>query len=185
MAENKMDVSTFLANFQGGGLRPNRFKVVMTFPQEAGGQAAATKVSFTCKSATVPPSTLGVATPSYQGRQAKIPGDREFQPWNITIMLDTDFINRDAFEKWSDAMNGHASNVAMPGWSNPSRTFATAEVYLLGAEGNTLRKYVLHGAWPSNVGEVQLGWDQNNQIAEMPVTMEYQYWTSDAVADAT
>ena len=184
MAQNQVDVSSFIANFQGGGLRPSRYKVILSFPSEVGGAQTALKVSFTCKATTVPASTVGVAIAPYMGRQIKLAGDREFMDWNITVLLDTDFASRDAFEVWSDNMNGHASNVAIPGWGNPSSYMANAEVHLLDAEGNTVRTYILEGTWPTSVGEINLGYDQTNQIAEMQVTLAVQNWKRAGLAGA-
>ena len=177
---NNMDVSSFLSNFNGGGLRPNLYKVVLTFPNEVGGNTAATKIGFSCKATTVPASQLGICEAPYMGRVAKLAGDRIFEDWNITVMLDTDLVSRDAFETWSDLINGHVSNVAIPGWGNPSSYMASAEVYLLDREGNTLRTYNLRGTFPTNVGQIQLGWDMNNQISEMEVTLAVQDWQSEA-----
>lgn len=174
---NNVDVNSFIANFQGGGLRPNLYKVIVTFPTEVGGAQAATKVAFTCKAATVPASNLGIAVAPYMGREVKLAGDRTFDDWNITVMLDSDLVNRDAFEVWSDLANGHVSNVAIPGWGNPTKYMATAEVHLINREGKTIRTYTLEGTWPTVVGEISLGWDNNNQIAEMPVTLAVQYWS--------
>lgn len=183
MANNNMDVSSFISNFQGGGLRPNLFKVVLTFPNEVGGQQASNKIMFSCKATSLPASQIGVVNAPYMGRVAKFAGDRVFDDWNITVLLDTDMISRDAFEKWSDLVNGHVSNVAIPGWGNPSNYMASAEVYLLDREGNTVQKYTIQGTFPINVGEIQLAWDSNDQIAELPCTMAVQYWTSESTTN--
>lgn len=177
MAQNNLDVDSFIANFQGGGLRPNLYRVVITFPSEVGGAQAATKVGFTCKATSVPASNLGVAITPYMGREVKLAGDRTFEDWNIEVMLDTDLVTRDAFEVWSDLANGHVSNVAIPGWGNPTKYMATAEVHLIDREGNTIRTYTLEGTFPTNIGEIQLAWDNNNQVSTMNVTMAVQYWS--------
>ena len=183
MANNNMDVGSFISNFQGGGLRPNLYKVILTFPTEVGGQQAATKISFSCKATTIPASQIGVVNAPYMGRVAKFAGDRTFDDWNITVMLDTDMVSREAFEKWSDLVNGHVSNVAIPGWGNPSNYMASAEVYLLDREGKTIQTYTIEGTFPINVGEIQLAWDSNDQIAELPVTMGCQYWKSQMISN--
>ena len=91
------NISNFIANMSGGGLRPNLFRVIITFPNEVGGAQASQKISFTCKSATLPSSQLGVVNAPYMGRVAKFAGDRVFDDWSISVLLDTDLISRDAF----------------------------------------------------------------------------------------
>ena len=177
------NISNFIANMKGGGLRPNLFRVILAFPNEVGGAQAAQKISFTCKAASLPASQLGIVNAPYMGRVAKFAGDRVYDDWNITIILDTDLISRDAFEKWSDLVNGHVSNIAIPGWGNPSNYMASGQVELLDREGKAIRTYKIEGTWPVNVGEVQLAWDSNDQVAEMPVQLAVQYWSSEATTN--
>lgn len=177
MAE--LGINSFLANFQGGGLRPNLYKVILTFPAAVGGAQASFKASFSCKATEIPASQLGVAEAWYMGRPAKFAGDRTFDDWNITVLLDNDMIVRDAFEAWSDSINANEGNIAIPGWGNPSNYMAQGKVVLIDREGNEGKTYTIESCWPTNVGVVQLAWDQQNQIAEMPVTMAVNWWKSD------
>jgi len=64
-------VSQFLANFKGGS-RPNRFRVMIDFPQGIGGNNVARKLSFSCKASKIPGSTIGTAKAAYMGRELKI-----------------------------------------------------------------------------------------------------------------
>ena len=68
----------FTSNFSGGGARPNRYEVILTFPNGIGSVREAQKISFTCRSASIPASTLGQAPAYYKGRQIKLPGDKEW-----------------------------------------------------------------------------------------------------------
>lgn len=173
-------VSDFLANFTGGGARPNLYRVEMTFPPALGlGGDAATKLGFTCKAASIPASTLGVAPVPFMGRTVKLAGDKEWDDWSITVINDTDFVVRDAFEVWIDRINGHESNVAIAGLSNPRNYFAEATVYQMGREGEDLKKYRITGMWPNNLGEITLGYDQNDQVEEYTVSFAINEWKTD------
>lgn len=174
-------ISDFLSNFQGGGYRPNRYEVVMTFPNGVpNNTAAATKIGFTCKAASIPGSNMGVAEVPYMGRMAKIPGDKTWDDWNVTILLDTDFISRDVFERWHDLILGFDSNVATQGFANPITAFAQAQVYAKDRYDNIIKRYVVKSMWPTTIGEVTLGYDQNDQIAEFQCTFAINGWKSEA-----
>nr|DAM80095.1 MAG TPA: Baseplate wedge protein [Caudoviricetes sp.]DAU66042.1 MAG TPA: Baseplate wedge protein [Bacteriophage sp.]DAN41514.1 MAG TPA: Baseplate wedge protein [Caudoviricetes sp.]DAR16535.1 MAG TPA: Baseplate wedge protein [Caudoviricetes sp.]DAS75979.1 MAG TPA: Baseplate wedge protein [Caudoviricetes sp.] len=175
MAAN-LGLDNFLANMQGGGLRPNLFKVILAFPAQVANQQAAFKLQFTAKATSIPASNLGVAIAPYMGREAKFAGDRTFDDWNITVLLDTDMVSRDAFTAWSDAMNGHVDNVALAGWGNPSSYMGSGEVHLLNREGETVKVYNIKGTFPTVVGEINLDWATNNAIAEFPVTMAVNWF---------
>lgn len=171
-------VNGFIANFQGGGARPNLYNVVLTFPPSLPAGLASVKASFTCKAASLPSSNMGMAQVPYMGRQVKLAGDKTFDDWTITIVNDTDFSVRDTFERWLDYINGHVSNVAFPGWGNPTNYFASAQVIQLDREDRPIKSYSMDAIFPLNVSEIQLGFDQNDVVEEFSVTLAVNYWRS-------
>lgn len=176
-------VFDFLANFRGGGARPNRYEVILTFPAGVpNGVFAAEKISFTCTAATIPASMMGVAIVPYKGRQVKIPGDKTFDDWNVTIALDNDWLGRSVFERWHDLILGFRTNVADDGMINPIASFARAQVRQLDRADQIVQQYEVEGMFPSMVGEVQLGYDQNDMVALQPVTFAINNWSSDVTS---
>lgn len=171
-------VNGFIANFQGGGARPNLYNVVLTFPASLPVGLASVKAAFTCKAASLPSSNLGMAQVPFMGRAVKLAGDKVFDDWNISIINDTDFSVRNAFELWSNYINGNMGNVSAPGWGNPTNYFAYADVIQLDREDRAIKSYRMEGLFPVNVGEIQLGFDQNDVIEEFPVTLACNYWRS-------
>lgn len=173
----------FLANFQGGGFRPNRYRVVLSFPQAVPNTlAATTKAGFTCKATSIPSTMLGTAEVYFMGRPVKIPGDKTWDDWTVSIYMDTDFVTRDAFETWHDLILGFESNTASEGMANPVNAFATAQVHALNRYDEIVKTYDLDGIWPTQVGEVTLGFDQNDQVAEFPVTFAVNGWKAATIA---
>ncbi len=173
-------VSNFLANFRGGGARSNRYKIILTFPASIPrGLDAATKIGFTAKAAAIPSSSLGVIDVPYMGRQVKIPGDKVWADWNVTVLLDQDYQGRSVFEAWHNQILGFDSNVASAGMQDPSNAFARAKVQMLDRMDRVVRTYDLEGIWPSEVGEVTVGYDQNDQIMEQQITFAVNGWASD------
>lgn len=172
-------IHDFLANFQGGGLRPNRYEVILTFPGSVDAGTASKKISFTCKAAAIPASNMGVIDVPYMGRQVKVPGDKVWDDWTVQIILDNDLLGRKVFERWHDQLLGFDSNVAQPNMINPSNSFATAIVNALDRADRVIATYTVKDMFPSQVGEVVLGYDQNDQVAEQPVTFAINGWESD------
>ena len=99
------DIYGFLANFQGGGARPNRYEVMLTFPRTLGSTAIGQQISFTCKATSIPASNIGEAIAPYKGRQIKVPGDTTFDDWSVTVLVDNDFNSKSVFEEWLNLMN--------------------------------------------------------------------------------
>ena len=180
MTASAMD---FLANFQGGGFRPNRYRVVLSFPQAVPNTlAATTKAGFTCKATSIPSTMLGTAEVYFMGRPVKIPGDKTWDDWTVSIYMDTDFVTRDAFETWHDLILGFESTTAREGMATTVNAFATAQVHALNRYDEIVKTYDLDGIWPTQVGEVTLGFDQNDQVAEFPVTFAVNGWKAATIA---
>ena len=175
------NVNSFLANFTGGGARANRYEVMIGFPNflNIRDTAVQQKISFTCKAASIPASELGEAVVPYKGRQIKVPGDRTFGDWTVTIVIDNDFKGRDVFEEWSGGMLGNTSNVTRSANEvNPAQIFGQAQVHLLDRHDKIIKRYQITGIWPVSVDQVTIGYDQNDQVMEQNVTFAINNWES-------
>lgn len=161
-----------ITNFQralgGDGARPNLFEVrIPVFGEE---------MSFMAKAAQIPGSTLGVVEQPYFGRMLKLPGNRVFSEWTVTILNDEDFLIRRRLEDWSQRINSHEENAAAGLYD--SYVF-DAEVIHYGKETQPLPRgtYYFKGMWPQDISPIDLDWGNNDVIEEYTVTFQYQYWT--------
>lgn len=170
--------------------RSNLFKVSLDFPTEAatiGGKKteagdANKTAKFFCRAAQMPASTIGVIEVPVQGRTYKIPGDRTFEPWTITVMNDRNQKLRRSFERWINLMNNAKKNRSnykgLTYFSNP--TVDLLSKYAKGEEGDdgyTIKKYKFHHCYPSNISSMDLDANANDQIMEFTVEWQYAYWT--------
>lgn len=167
-----MNVQDFVANFKEAA-RPNRFRVEITFPGFAGG--ANRRDSFFIQAASLPPSNLGVLNVPFMGRQVPLPGDRTFEPWNITVINDNDFVIRDKMERWSNAINSHEGNIREAGDAHLD-IVGSANIYQLGKNDVELKEYRMPMLWPQTVGEITMDWSSNDALATYTVTLQYAYW---------
>ena len=170
------NINDFKNQFTAGGVRPNLFKVQVAGIDE--------KLLFTCRAASVPAMTVGNIDVSYQGRKVKLAGDRTFAEWQITVYNDEDLTIRKQFEVWNNLLNLHAENVRA-GASNidggfPNSYKRDCTVYQFDKKGNQISDYNLVGAYPSEVGAMEVAWDTNDSIQEFTVTFQYDYFTSNS-----
>lgn len=171
----------FTSNFSGGGARPNRYEVILTFPNGIGSVRESQKISFTCRTASIPSSNLGVAPAYYKGRQIKLPGDKEWDDWTISVYVDSDFVSRKVFERWHENLLSYRDNVTAAGWQAPIRGMATAQVNQLDREDNIVASYTVEGIWPTAVAEIALAYDSNDTLMEQSVTFAVNGWRSNLV----
>ena len=174
-------VNEFRSQMVGDGARPNLFEVSMPFPVFSAPGDAQSKLTFMCKSAQLPGSTVGVVPVNYFGRELKFAGNRTFADWNITIINDEDFIVRNAFERWMNGINSHNLNVRNPLASAPSGYSVDADVVQFGKKGDRIKRCRFVGIYPTDLTAIDLDWGSNDTIEEFSVNLTYQWW--DAVED--
>lgn len=173
-----LEITRFQARFRDG-VRPNLFKVTLHFPPGLTGFTDAGRDSeLLVKGASLPQSTLPQIEVPYLGRQLKIPGDRIFPEWTITVFNHQDFALRDAFESWMNVLNSHLGNV---GAVDPANYFSDAEVEQLDRNGDVLSTYLIKDMWPSEVSPIELSYDSSNAVEEYTVTLQYHYWEKPGV----
>ena len=179
MARNQVNppplrtISNFKSKLTGGGARANLFEVVLTFPDVAQPDSAVLeKARFLVKGANLPASNVAQIEVPFRGRVLKIAGDRTFDSWTVTVINDTDFAIRSAFERWSNTINRLSDNT---GLTNPSDYQADAYVYQLDRDGSTLRSYRFYDTFPTQVGPIELSYDAQG-VQEFTVELQVQYW---------
>ena len=179
MARNQVNppplrtISNFKSKLTGGGARANLFEVVLTFPDTAQPDSAVLeKARFLVKAANLPASNVSPIEVPFRGRILKIAGDRTFDSWTVTVINDTDFAIRSAFEKWMNTINRLSDNT---GLTNPADYQADAYVYQLDRDGSTLRSYRFFDTFPTQVGPIELSYDAQG-IQEFTVELQVQYW---------
>ena len=168
-------VNQFRSQMTGDGARPNLFEVSMPFPGFANPGDAQQKLTFMCKTAQLPGSTIGTVTVQYFGREIKFAGNRTFADWSVTIINDEDFVVRNAFERWMNGMNSHSLNVRNPLALTPGGYTVDAEVRQFGKKGNTLKKYKFIGVFPTDISAIDVDWGSNDTIEEFTVNLSYQW----------
>ena len=165
-------INDFKSKLTGGGARANLFEVVLTFPDAAKPpDEVLDKSRFMVKGARLPASNIAQIEVPFRGRVLKIAGDRTFDSWTVTVINDTDFAIRSAFENWMNTINKLDNNT---GLVNPADYQADAYVYQLDRDGQDLRAYRFYDTFPTQVGPIELSYDAQG-IQEFTVELQVQY----------
>ena len=212
MSQNLPDVGertidSFSSRLVGGGARPNLFEVKLVYPEGIATSVADKELPidtrFMVKAANLPASNINVIDIPFRGRNLKIAGDRTFDIWTITVINDTSFRLRNAFEAWMNRIN-RVDNAT--GEVTPIDYQTNAYVYQLGrdvtkagssvgvseyigdsvgklgkqkatnAKVEVLKTYKFHGIFPTNVSAIELSYDQSDSVEEFTVDLQVQWW---------
>ena len=169
----------------GGGARANLFEVEIEYPTLPDVKTDSTGPKdtgkFLIKAAEIPAANIGNIPVPFRGRVLPIAGDRTFDPWTVTIINDTNFVIRDAMEKWSNLINDLQTS---QGAINPETYQKTAVVKQLSrkvvadkdSEIGVLRTYKFDGIYPNVVSSIPLDYGATDQIEEFQVTFNYLFY---------
>jgi len=179
---HQFNIDTFRTAL-GGGVRPNQYLVLFTGaglnfsnpdPGIEGAAQALQNLSNTpylVTAASLPGQSINPAVVFYRGREVKLAGDRVFSPWVTTILNDDNMTIRTALEGWMSTMERLATKA---GKTRLSEYGGTLTVSQLDRNGKIIKNYIMEGAWPSDISEIGVSFDANDQISTFSCTWQYQ-----------
>ena len=163
-------IHDFSSRFKGG-VRANLFNCRITTPNRGG----LADFEFHCKGTSMPDSTVGNIDVPYRGRQLKVPGDRTFADWTVTVFNDKNMVIRAMFELWMGRIQDHWGNVTDKALGTP---YGKATVSQLYRTGGTIKIYSFTSLYPTEVAAIDVAWDSNDAVEEYAVTFAVNHWTS-------
>jgi len=143
------------------------------------------RARFLVKAANLPASNVAAINIPFRGRNLKVAGDRTFDIWTITVINDVDFGIRTAFERWMNLINKHEDNAGITNPTTYQRDMFVRQLGRSGVSGNTpssdtqvpvLKQYRFYGTFPTNVGAIDLSYDQSDTIEEFTVDLQVQWF---------
>ena len=173
------NIDDFKANLIGGGARANQFRVTVTPPLGISTGLDIRRASFLCRASSLPAMTLTPIAVPFRGRSIYIAGDREFtDEWTTTFMNDTDFMVRNAMERWSNGINDLANNT---GVVSPADYQTDLTVEQLDRDDAVLKTYIFKNAWPTGITAIELTSEAADAIEQFDVTWRYQHFEASGV----
>lgn len=184
---NKYDVRIFFENTAlAGGFLTNRDL----------GNVAITDVSrdlsYRCVAASLPGMTLKTSDVNRMGLgvQEKMPYSGNFTDINLSFICDK---YGAAYNFWYDwfnyifAINGQTTNNGrITSRSRPYYTTeykdnyaATIAITVYDATGRIAMQHILFKAFPISISDIQIGWNNNNQLMKINTTVTFREWSLD------
>jgi len=175
------DISQFRAALNAGA-KPNLFEINLKLPTGvpngvgSAGQNANFNTTFRvlCKSAAIPALSVGVIEVPYRGRRIKLPGDRTFGDWTVTIVNDNKQLMRKAFDRWLKYINNPDATADIRTTQDIDYK-VSIDIAHLKINGKASRRYQLVDAFPTDVSAIDLSYDTTDAIQEFTVTFMYNH----------
>ena len=174
------NIDDFKANLIGGGTRANQFRVTITPPSGIAIGLDVRRTSFLCTASNLPASTLGEIAVPFRGRNIYVSGDRPApETWTTTFYNDTDFMIRNAMERWQNGINDYANNT---GVTAPSDYQTDIFVEQLDRDDTTLKTYIFRACYPLTVAAIELSSAEATELETFEVTWRYQHFEPSGVS---
>jgi hypothetical protein len=165
---------TTIDNFRNevkGIARSTLFSVSVIFPN-----FDTNNFSFTCKAASIPASTFGKIEVPYMGRKIQFVGDRTYQDWNTTVIVDSEWKSYRNIYDWHQKMNDPRFNIAEFGNSyNMNEYKGTATITAYDQAGQPKLRVKLDGFFPYDMQELQMDWSNTDATADLTVVWAYDF----------
>ena len=173
------NIDDFKANLIGGGARANQYRVTITPPPGIATGLDVRRTSYLVTAANLPALTLAEIAIPFRGRSIYIAGDREFaDTWSTTFYNDTDFMIRNAIERWSNGINDLADNTGVVA---PADYQTDLTVEQLDRDDTILKSYIFRSAWPVGIDAIELTNAAAADIETFSVTWRYQHFEASGV----
>ncbi len=155
----------------GSGHRNNQFKVSVTLPSQYIKGDAQKTMEFICYASSVPAQTLGNIPVNFRGLVANYAGDPAApESWKISCYNPTSFNLRKSFIAWKRAYQEEGTTSGLD-----EIVMTTADIFLLGKNGNYLYQTTLYNVWPLTIGTIDLSWENQNQLSTFECDLQYDY----------
>jgi hypothetical protein len=172
-------IDDFKANLIGGGARANQYRVTITPPPGIAIGLDVRRASFLVTASNLPASTLGEVAVPFRGRNIYVAGDRPApEAWSTTFFNDTDFMVRNAMERWHNGINNFADNT---GVTNAADFQTDLFVEQLDRDDTILKTYIFRNAFPSSIGQIDLTNEETTTIETFEVSWRYQHFEPSSV----
>ena len=176
-------IDDFKANLIGGGARANQFRVTISPPPGIAIGLDVRRTSFLVQSAQLPAMTLGEVEVAFRGRKIYVAGDRAFEgTWNATVINDTDFMIRNAMERWQNGINDYRENTSDQTALTPAGYQTDLFVEQLDRDDTILKSYIFKNAFPLTVAQIDLSSGEAGELETFEVTWRYQHFEPSGVS---
>ena len=174
------NIDDFKANLIGGGARANQFRVTITPPPGIAIGLDVRRASFLVTASNLPASNLGEIPVPFRGRNIYVTGDRPApEACTVTFYNDTDFMIRNAMERWHNGINDFANNT---GVTTPADYQTDLFVEQLDRDDTILKTYIFRNAFPLTIGTIDLSNAEAGEIETFEVTWRYQHFEPSGVS---
>jgi len=187
MAKVLLDIESYRSIFKGGA-RQYLFFVLFDIPGNKSSSGMLEQIAsnvlstfgfganknlfpYLVKATSLPESSIDEKTISLQGTSYKLPGNKTYGNWSVTLNVDDEGQILDKLYNWQNLIINSFDDHNFLGTK-----IRTQNIFLVDYQGNTFGKYTFYDCWPKSIGNINLDYS-TNAILTVDVTFSFHYFT--------
>ena len=163
------NIEAFKAKF-GDGAKTSLFYYQPQWPAGLQADVNQQDAIYLVKTAQMPSTALEEVTLNWQGFDWKFPGKHTYTDLVITFNVDLNAKIRNTFENWSNLCHDPSTNF----YSTHNIYMADQRMQMLGYEGQVILEFLLHDAWPKEVGQMAMDYS-STEVVTFDISFTYSY----------
>ena len=177
MAYRPSNINELVQEIQSSGLAyNNRYEVVIYTPRFMGSSRIELmrSIALRCDSVTIPGRSFSTTPFRFYGPARNMPYEQVYSgELNLSVVLSEDLRERKFFEEW---MGGVSSiyNYKMGFYSDYTTVM---DIDVINRQDESLYTFTLEEVYPKALGEIQVGYDKDNEFMRQDVTMSFRKYT--------
>ena len=175
----------------GGLTKSSKFLVRIIPPRSLFGLGGR-YLEFLCDSTTLPGlswQTDEIRMTGY-GNIEKRPYASVFTEVPLTFFNDSDGRVLRFFHQWMQSVynfnentnpNATAKNLFNNTFAYPQEYYGNVEIYHFDDSGVNIISYILVEAYPTEIGDIAMDWNQDSTLVKIPIRFSYTYWFAETL----
>ena len=151
----------------------NRYEVMFSIPSYDGGPEFLRHLSIRCESVSLPGRSIATYPYRLYGPARNMPYEQIYSgEISLTFLMNSDWDERGFFENWMFGVCGtHDFKINFQSSYKAMMTITTMD-----KTDTPIIQMILVGVYPKIIGDIQLGYDKDNEVVRQDVTFCYRMY---------
>ena len=181
MAYIPSNINALVENITSTGLAySNRYEVLINYPKIYPNQSPydAQRLAIRCDAVTVPGRSFSTTPYRFYGPARNMPYEPIYSgELNLSVILSEDLRERAFFETWMDMINSRLNYK----FSFYEDYISTLIVNVINKSDAITHRFIIEEAYPKTIGDLQMGYDKDNEFMRQDVTISYRKYTPEYI----
>lgn len=162
--------------FATGLAYSNRYEVLMFYPAAFAGKdpTDARQIAIRCDSVAVPGRSFSTTPYRFYGPARNMPYEPIYSgELNMSVILSADLRERAFFETWMQIICS-TDNYK---FNYYDQYVTNMEIAVLDKSSQTTHRFIVEEVYPKSIGDLQMGYDKDNDFMRQDITMSFRKYT--------